>query len=534
MKTFWKLIAILLYSCNLFAAEQVIDFSSRTDLASTTLVYNHALGVLHPTLQVMNYMGGFTPIFVDVGDGQHGVFDESTYSDFSLNGDVSGNRIQIDSNQYPILKVTNFNLAQGWTLEIVGDNPLVIYSLTDVSIAGKILCQGADGTDAVGATAGTGGAGRCGGGAGGDGGNISQDGSNGEDITPAVTGGVAGNFMGGAAVAGGGGGSWNTTSLAGSGANVNGGGGQGGTTSNDPVFATIAGGGGGGGGSGTVADAGAGGGGGGGSVIIHAARDFYLGELVGTQDYGFIRTDGGAGGNSNVPGGAGGGGAGGSIQVFAGRNIQIFNVDVAGASTANFGAGGSNSLVANGGNGGLGRGWFTTMTNTPTTGYNPPMLPGPATGYFTPAEEFSISPGNIEFITSTQVTESISYNLQNTKITFNSIVTDPISADFLVEVAGSDDDFLTDNTGWTTNLSLLSHKRYIKIRASITVSDVSNPMVMNSITVNYTLGDENNFDFTAASCGTIKAGPPKPAVLLLFLLPLLCLFSQSTKIDKQK
>ncbi|MEQ1876107.1 MAG: hypothetical protein ABL958_05640, partial [Bdellovibrionia bacterium] len=144
------------------------------DPSGTTLVWNHALGYVHPTLSVTNVLDpGFGPLpdeDFSIGVGTYGAFNETTYSRFSTGGDVSGNIIRLDTTVYEFLDVTLFNLAAGWTLQPSG--PLVIRSLTTVEIAGAIECSGAPGENISNdpTHVAVGGQGRCGGGNGGNGG----------------------------------------------------------------------------------------------------------------------------------------------------------------------------------------------------------------------------------------------------------------------------------------------------------------------------------------------------------------------------
>ncbi len=505
---------ILLACWSAVAAEFTFDFSENSRIETSSLVINTALGVLHPTLVVKNYNNP-NEFEMPVGDGRHGPFNATTYQNFSVNGDVTGNRILIDVDEYPILQVTNFNLQQGWRIEVIGDGPLIIYSLKDVKIAGEIWCHGDDGTNAVGAIPGVGGQGRCGGGDGGDGGAPTQDGTDGEDTDPLVTGGQAGNFTGGAAVSGGGGGSWNTSSPSGPGTNASGAGGTQGDSAMDAEFATNAGGAGGGGGSGTATDAGAGGGGGGGTVIIHAVGDFYLGDLP-SSNFGRILASGGAGGDSNVLGGAGGGGGGGSVRVFVGGNMEMLNTVGSGAGVAQPGLGGTNGNTDNGGNGGPGRNWYSSTAG----GYN--TILGGGGGYYTPGEQ-GIAPGDVQYTTVAQSTETTIIDLQNTKPVINAVTFNPASADLSFEIKGSDDNFTSDDTGWTTDLSQLIGKRYIKARFSITNSNISSPSTIDSVSINFTPGIKNQYDFAATSCGRVET-PQSPTGLLLCLLPLFLIF----------
>jgi hypothetical protein len=440
----------------------------------------------------MNYGTGTGKAF-DVGDGSHGDFDVSTYANFSVGGDLSGNIIRLDLAAYPILKVTKFHLAPGWRIEPVGDQPLIIYSLSTVSIEGEIHCEGEDGGNSTGVSSGTGGQGRCGGSDGGNGGTASGAGSNGTDINGSVTGGGGGHFTGGAAIGGGGGGGWNTTSAAG---NAVGGsvanGGMGGTSSAEPEFLNTFGGAGGGGGSGTPAVPGAGGGGGGGVVIIHAVGDVDIGTSPSSVT-GFIYANGGKGGTSSTTGGPGGGGGGGGVKVFTGGSLNIWNTDAAGASQAEAGAGGTNSLAVAAANGSTGRSWMTSVTFT-------------LVGYYTPAEQAPLTVGNVEFSSAAQTIETAAVDLQATLTSITSLVTVPVSADFTFQAAGSDDDFATDDTGWTTNTALLANKRYVKFKFTIATSNVNSPTMLDSATLTYTAIPRENFKLEAAGCGRISGG----------------------------
>jgi hypothetical protein len=444
-----------------------------------------------------------------VGDGSHGAFNPSTYAQFSVNGDVSGNKIRLDLSRFPILKVTSFYLALGWILEPVGNAPLAIYSLTDVRIEGEIWCHGDNGTDAVGATPGTGGSSRCGGKNGGNGGAVGQAGSDGTDVHALVTAGKGGNFTGAAAVGGGGGGSWNTTSPAANGPNSAGAGGQAGASNTDPEFLITGGGAGGGGGSGTATEAGAGGGAGGGVVLIYAVGDVSLGSTP-TSTTGFIYANGGKGGDSNVAGGPGGGGAGGSVKIFSGGTVHIYNTDGVGASQANQGAGGVNAVPAGGAVGGPGRSWVASV------GYN-------GIGTYSPSEEGPVVPNTntVEFSNTAQSVITKSFDLNSTLATIDSVAITPSSADFQVQLSGSVDDFASDDTGWTSDYSLVANKRFVKMKVIITTSTPAAPTMIDQVVVSYTAGQKKDFDFKSSGCGQIETGTPPPGSMMILVLLLI-------------
>jgi hypothetical protein len=495
-----------LVSMSVSAAELSEDFSSLSDFVSGTAIWNQALGKIHPTLQVVNYDDGTTgnpvpptPMTVDVGDGSDGVFDVSTYSQFSVGGDVSGNKIRFDTSTYPILKVTSFHLAPGWVLEPVGANPLIIYSLSTIRIEGEIWCQGNIGGTPLGSIPGAGGRGRCGGADGGDGGS----GVTGNDgITPnaSISSGKGGTSAG---MSGGGGGSWSNAFPATAGSN----GGVAGTSTSEPTFTNTYGGAGGGGGSANGADAGAGGGGGGGTVILHAVGDISIGTAPSSLT-GFIYVQGGDGGTTTGTGGAGGGGGAGGIQLFSGATINIYNSDdpitpTVPAGNAGRGAGGSSALPSSGGLGAAGRTWFSSV-NFNTVG----------TGFYTPGEESPLLPGNVEYDSATQYIVTRSFDTRSSFPEYASISAAPVSTDFLIEVAGSNDNFFSDDTGFTTNFSLLKNKRYVKFRASITTSNVNTPDMLDKTTIIYTPNERQNFEMKAAGCGRVHGSSGSPITLL--------------------
>ncbi len=494
----------LIFSLPVFAGEVSENFSSRQNMASEQAVWNQGLGKIHPSLQAVNYKPGATAKAFSVGDGSHGAFGPTTYSQFSVNGDVSGNKIRFDLSRFPVLQVTSFYLAAGWVLEPVGNSPLIIYSQSDVRIEGEIWCHGENGGNAVGAVAGSGGSSRCGGKPGGNGGAVNQSGSDGTSVQSAVTAGQGGNFTGGAAVGGGGGGSWNTNSPVGAGPNSSVAGGQAGISTTDPEFSVIAGGAGGGGGSGTAAAAGAGGGGGGGVVIIHAVGDVSIGTSP-TSVTGFIYANGGKGGDSNVAGGPGGGGGGGGVKIFSGGTVNIYNTDGVGASQANQGLGGVNSVPAGGAVGGPGRSWVASV------GYN-------GVGTYSPSEEAPVVPNTntVEFSTAAQAVTTKSFDLNSTLATIDSVVVTPASADFQVQLRGSADDFAGDDTGWTSDYSQVANKRFVQMKIIVTTSTPAAPTMADQVVVTYTPGQKKDFDFKSSGCGHIQTPTPPAGALFIW------------------
>lgn len=498
-----------------FGSQITEDFTSRSHLDFATAVWNQALGKVHPTLQVASYNGAAAAIDFSVGDGSDGAFDVSTYASFSQGGDVSGNIIRLDTSAHPLLQVTHFYLAPGWSIQPVGNNQIIIESLSYVDIQGEIWCQGYDGGDASGSSAGSGGQGRCGGTAGGAGGPVASGGSVGStvSVSPAVTGGKGGSFSG-TAVGGGGGGSWNTTISAGNGPNSSGANGQGGSSYSDPSFQNLNGASGGGGGSGDATDAGGGGGGGGGLVMIFAVGDVSIGTSP-SSSTGFIYVNGGKGGNGSGSAAPGGGGGGGSVRIAAGGTIHIYNTNGSGAVQALGGAAGTNGASVTGAVGAGGRAWLSANAYDYVGSYNP-------------TEQSPISPGQVQYTSTMEYVDTVSFDLGDNTAEILSMAVLPSSSDFTILVGGSDDNFVSDDTGFTTSVATVSHKRYIRMEIQIqstTPTSISSGQVSQA-QVSYTGGLSliTDFKFQAAGCGRVdNVATPKTNLLLLLLTPILVL-----------
>ena len=190
------------------------SFESNNNIATSTAIVNYDSGAVEPQLFIedSNDAGLFDLAF-DVGDGSHGVFDSSTYQNFSENGDVSGNIIRLNLDDYPELKVTSFELDNGWTIQPIGNRPLIIKSLTTIEINGTIDCSGGDGEAGTSnladlADVSQGGEGKCGGANGGSGASSSATANSGEtpNGSPLVAGSPGGDNTASATGAGGGGG----------------------------------------------------------------------------------------------------------------------------------------------------------------------------------------------------------------------------------------------------------------------------------------------------------------------------------------
>jgi hypothetical protein len=295
-------------------------------------------------------------------------------------------------------------------------------------------------------------------------------------------------------------------------------GGAKGQSQSDPEFQTLLGGAGGGGGGGTDSTAGAGGGGGGGTVIIHSVGDVEIGTAP-TSTTGFIYAYGGQGGNTtSTAAGPGGGGGGGSIKIFSGGTINLFTADLTAvpplvASQAQGGAGGGNPGAA-GANGADGRSWFASVDYN-TTG----------TGSYYPSEELPVLANNntVEFTAATEFVNTATIDLESTLASIDSFTLSPASNDFTWKMRASADNFIFDDTGWTTDLSQVANKRYLQIQFQINTSNVSNPTMLDAAHLIFTPGKRKNFEFKTSGCGSMgDRGPSSRTPLSLFfiLLPL--------------
>ncbi len=503
------------------------DFTTSLQKDSGTAVWNFDSGIVHPSLQVTNYQApaqATTSAAFDVGDGSHGIFDTTTYANF---GTVVGSIITIDATLFPILKFSRFHLQAGYTLTSI-NGPLIIYSLGNVIIDGVIDCNGQTGGAASGINGGAGGIGRCGGRSGGVGGNATASGSSGLPTTGTVTGGNGGTYIGAAPGAGGGGGAAYAGNPGANGQNSTpatntlGAGGSGVAGANHE-FTILNGSPGGGGGSGSNTDGGAGGGGGGGTVVIHAVGDVTLSAS------GFILAIGGNGGTANS-GGGGGGGGGGSVKIFTPKQLTLTSgtpIDVSGGT-------GSIPAIANAGDGGagsFGRTWDISST------FSGAGSESHASGL--------ISMGTVEYVVNSEFVISKSYDTQSTVAKFQSVTIGPASGSVQVEVAGSNDNFNTDVSGWLleSQMSQLEKKRYFKFRLTLNNSNPVVPVQVDSLSVNYDSGLVEDFQFKSGcamiTTNSLPSQPPLNLFMIgsLLLMPILVslrLRSSQLKLVKSK
>lgn len=514
---------------NLTVTESFQNLSSKD---TSSLVWNISRGELHPTLFVegWNDGGGASNTAFSVGDGRHGAFISSRYTEFlGGNGFIDGNTIYLDTSHYGELQVTDFILDSGWTLTPIGNEPLVIRSLNNIQIEGVINCSGQSGADAVSDPTQTlqGGVGRCGGGQGGASvpqgvapGATHQGQAGGTQVTGGQ-GGPMGNASGGQG--GGGGGAYIKNNAGGGdkpdpqdGVNPAGGaGGAVGTIYRDDAFEDdLTGAGSGGGGGSAFNDAGtpgshssgASGGGGGGSILMYT-----VGEVNITAT-GALRVHGGNGGRALAPffGGGGGGGGAGSILIFAGGDIEVN-----GPVSAQAGAGGTSDSGGNGGNGAWGRTWLVEKD-------------GFASGGIVEDPETQLNqPGEVRFLTGTaQSAESRvidTFNSRPTLLSSSIQVSDAGASTVTLEIAkcsgiesSTCEAYVASGTLEGTVLG-----RYFRLRVSLDNQSDTTPTRITSVALNFDGHKQNEFDFTGA-CARVDGGLgfPPLGLLVIFLMPL--------------
>jgi hypothetical protein len=294
---------------------------------------------------------------------------------------------------------------------------------------------------------------------------------------------------------------------------------------NDPM--AIEGGGAGGGGGGCTWDgvacqgghSGAGGGGGGGIIYMFSTGDILVG------DNGQVIARGGLGGQGNGTGlndhgsGSGGNGGGGSIWMASGGTFTICSfvngtICLTGGAVISAAAQGSGVAVAlgGGGSGGGGAGGRVWVTDNS----------GSTTGIPNVNSELLFSDyGRVRFQTSDSLFSTGSIDLLNTRPTLNSISYNAQlegASSLVLELAGSDDNFVLTDSGWvdSANLSLVKGYRYIKLRATLRNDSPATPSYLTSITLDYSGEPADYYDFNGA-CGTILGGWGEALELLLIL-----------------
>jgi len=265
---------------------------------------------------------------------------------------------------------------------------------------------------------------------------------------------------------------------------------------------------------------GGGGGAGGGAVRLTA------GGKVAISSTGQISTNGGDGGsrtlaNPSTGAGAGGGGSGGALIILAGETITNN-----GTLSAQRGSAGTGGNGGNGGNGGAGRTRFEDNSGSGLSG----------SGTETPGQQ-SATIGKSFYSTSSYTVESNSYDSGSDSPVytfFTSDATVPSGSTASYQIAGSSDDFVSDDTGFvnTNQLSQIDGKRYFKFKVTLQSGDRTETPEVRSISIGVFL---NSFDFAIPACARIHAAanttdPLSVGLSLLYFCLLLWLPRQFAKL----
>jgi hypothetical protein len=492
MKHLVALLFAFLFSPAVNALQIAERFTDRThfDANNSTALWNHTLHYVTPLIWLDRTTGGAEAYNaadqVNIGDGRHGIFNTTTFASFSVGGSTPSNVITINTDVFSDLQFTTFDLPSGWILRGSGTRPLIIRIMGNATIAGSIDCSGSAGGAGGGSVSvvPSGGVGRCGGAAGGNG-SVTTGVSGGNGTSSTVIANSRG--VGGGNNVGGGGGSGNSSST---GSNGAGGGGAAGSNGLDSyldtfTYGTTSGGGGGGGGGFNTGSSVPGGGGGAGGGIV---RFFVGGDVTLT---GSILATGGNGG-SGVGNTTGGGGAGGIVTLFTPGSI--FG---GGTIDAQGGNGGNNDVVN--GVGGPGNTWIAFGGGTGAFANNP-NFDGP-------------DPGEVLYRSNTSyILQSLPQDTRNTSPTYTAFVKEdfiPNTSTITFQIAGSNDGFVNDDTGWvnSTSVSTLQGKRWYRykitfnyIPAAAQTAPIPVPLKITAVAAQYAGHQQTDFNFTPA-CG---------------------------------
>ncbi|MCM2282321.1 MAG: hypothetical protein NDI61_10815, partial [Bdellovibrionaceae bacterium] len=144
--------------------------------------------------------------------------------------------------------------------------------------------------------------------------------------------------------------------------------------------------------------------------------------------------------------------------------------------------------------------------------------------------------GRVNFPTGTYTVVSSQLDLQHSSPDLVSFVADatiPAGSAVTLEVASADAPFSIADASWVSAASIAnaSGGRYVRLRLTVSHQDAENPVLVRSMTLNYTLTDQTRFEFSG--CGWFRSGqvprPPPPWVLVwllvLIVLPILVLTS---------
>lgn len=526
-------------SVSSWALELTESFDNLSRRDSSSLIWNSVSGELHPPLFVSDYFNtALADKTFEVGDGRHGAFNESTYSNFASQLDSINKIIYLDTDTYPILQVTSFEIASGWTLRPIGSQALDVRSLSNIVIRGTVNCSGENGQSisAPSSEVRSGGEAHCGGGRGGNGASVStapQAGSAGGDIiTDGVSPGTDGPTAGGAAahsgvgIGGGGGGAYQksgigfTDSASGGGA----GGGSAGQMAPNHDFLVEGGGFGGGGGDYSANSAGGGGGAGGGAIYFFAVGNIDV--HAGAQVLAHGGNGGGGdgdGGASGLTAGGGGGGGGGSILMFAGGDVRL-----AGNVRAEAGVGGDDDGQA-GGRGADGRTWLVG-----SSGFSQSL---PPSAFVQEYPDYQLGAVGTVAYRSDSIFEaqSKSFDLLNSKPEFTALNKDqdaPGASQVDVQWASGSTSGFTP-TQWNSMDSPWTGERYVKFRVQIDNKNETTPAKLRSMTLYYTPYSQEEFDF-AGGCGRVILKAPRADIrflsVTLLLLPFMFLLLMRKKL----
>jgi hypothetical protein len=490
---FVLLTAALSFPYPLSAREIVQDFTNGIADASSTGVLNIASGQIHLPFVVDRNEGaggGAPPNDVDedeavnIGRGGDGAFDTSTYARWDLDSNPS--TVTLDTSR--IYEFTTFNLNTGTTLLASGTAPLRLRVQSTVTINGTIDVSGDDGSFVSGSAA-AGGSAHAGGAAGAAGGSPFVGAADAGTSADGAVGGGAGGTSGNPANGGGGAG-YGTAGVTGSGGTA-----AGATYSDEYITGLLLGGSGGGGGGGqNVGNTfGASGGGGGGVVFIQAGGKISIGST------GAILADGGNGGEGAGGGGNGGAGSGGAIVLVSGSTIEN-----AGTLEAIGGTGPNGTTGAGSGQGSVGRIRYVSFIGDITPIGSGSEQPAPTSATFGQTYYKSLA-------SATVITPA--YDSQNSAPTYTLATpqqTVPAGSSITLEIAGSSDGFVADDTGWVSlsNLGALQSKRYYRFRAQLQAGLRGETPVIESVQLSVNDREQPVFSFTLGTC----AGTPAPTM----------------------
>jgi hypothetical protein len=498
-----------------------LDLSSPNyfDLSRSTGLWN----TVSTRIQAASAPGSTAGEETNFGDGRHGVF----FNGASVAGiTMSGATIRIDASAQSSYQFTSFTLSAGYTLNVVGNAPLVIRVLGPTTIAGTVVATPTTGNGNGTAGAGNqitssipGGTGILGSGAGGNAGATSSGASTtGGSPSANALGGAGGtnSAVSGSYQAGGGGcngignnapdtaydaaGGFNG-SLAGACALTHT---QIANTFTESIFVSGAGGGGGGAFTPGVAAnrvGGSGGGGGGGAIRIAS-----LGTMTVT---GTISAVGGNGGTNNADGngtatncgGGGGGGSGGSIWLQTlGSIVGAGVVNITGgtgATSATCGAGYA------GGNGSRGIYRADTVDGTNSIQTSGTVTPSALTDN---PETMGI-PNAQSYVV---YTKPILFDAEYDFVSAEETIGCGLNGSLNVVYQGSDDGYTFAQTARAGNIELLSNFAYIRMIITITTTG-ANPPCLTGLKLNFNYREFTDLKMRGGLfCGSLSTGPRPP------------------------